>query len=395
MNKWIRYDGLKLGVVCMLVVGIAALTACNGGATGSSGSTDTSSSASTNPPSSSESSADSGARPGTLGSSFEEIVRLAGEEKEMVWWGNTPDEVQKETLLKAFNEQFGIDANIEIVDLGNGDIAPRLVTESVGGQRTVSATNLTQPLLRPLVEQGNIVEKIDYVGLFGGHINKIQESNDNVIEEIQGYGLDGRHIVYGIAYNTNLLSEEAVPKTWDELVEPQWSGKIAIDSELSPLARLAGVLTHEEIMEYAQQFYDNRPNFGRGSSSVVNKVVTGETPLAILSLAPAINAKNSGAPVDIVFPTPLSQVNTIVYFVPQGAPAPNLGALWVAWLSSEGLDLIAYDGAAKARQGEAGPFAEYLEKNNLNPPVESTDDVLEQEVLKQALADFMADKVTE
>ena len=35
-----------------------------------------------------------------------------------------------------------------------------------------------------------------------------------------------------IAYNTNLVPKEHTPKSWDDLLDPKWKSKIAMDEEM-------------------------------------------------------------------------------------------------------------------------------------------------------------------
>ncbi len=41
-----------------------------------------------------------------------------------------------------------------------------------------------------------------------------------------GYYVGTEMFVLGFAYNTELVSEEEAPKTWDDLLDPKWEGKI-------------------------------------------------------------------------------------------------------------------------------------------------------------------------
>ncbi len=81
-----------------------------------------------------------------------------------------------------------------------------------------------------------------------------------------------------IAYNTNKLKPEEAPKTWKDLTDPKWKGKIAMPNPmLSGTAYVAvGALADKYGWEYFDQLRENGIRVEEGNSAIQNKLLTGE-----------------------------------------------------------------------------------------------------------------------
>ncbi len=111
---------------------------------------------------------------------------------------------------------------------------------------------------------------------------------------------------YSIAYNTRLVPPDQVPKTYDDLLDPRWRGKLAWrigSSSGTPLfltnIRLAR--GEEKATEYFRKLATQKIiNFGSGSArTLVDRVIAGEFPIALNIFAhhPLIS-RAKGAPVN-------------------------------------------------------------------------------------------------
>lgn len=308
----------------------------------------------------------SAAKKNAVGPNFDEIVKLAGKEGKLVLWASTPKEEAVQELVKEFNKKFGLDIKVERVAVSAGDVAARLIAEKRGGKHTVDVSIVSEPAI-PAMVKNDVVEKIDWEGLFGAKLPGLKGAANNLVNDNKGYGLEFRHLVYGIAYNTKKVSEKDVPKKWAELTDPKWKRKITVDSQLSPLARLAPIIGVDGVMRLAKDLIKNEPIYANGTTNAVQKVVSGEASIGVVALNTALGEKAKGAPIELIHPEPLSMVATQMVFVVKNAPHPNAAKLWTAWLASEGMKTkaIIEEGSIRARAGEPGEFGEYFKKHNL------------------------------
>jgi iron(III) transport system substrate-binding protein len=301
---------------------------------------------------------------------FDTIKAAAEKEGKIVVWHNTPKQNTTDALAAAFNKRFGMNIEVERVSVPGGSISSRLMTEKRGGKFTVDVFIATDRHL-PLMVKNGLVEKVDWVKTFGGpgkiDAALLENAADHIIPEFVGYGLEFRHSVFGIAYNTKILSEDEIPTTWEGLTDPKWKNKMVVDAGLSPLARLAPVIGHDAVLDLARKMVANRPIYSDGQPSSAKKIVSGEAPLGILTLSSALDERHKGAPIDLAFPEPQAIISQQVLYVTKGGPHPNLAKLWAAWLASEGMnnpDMVKA-GILRAWPGSPGEFGEYYSKHHL------------------------------
>jgi ABC-type Fe3+ transport system substrate-binding protein len=154
---------------------------------------------------------------------------------------------------------------------------------------------------------------------------------------------------FSIAYNTRLVPSDQVPKTYDDLLDPRWRGKLAWrigTSSGTPLFLTSIRLSRGEAKakEYFQKLATQKVvNFGAGSArTLVDRVIAGEFPIALNIFAhhPLIS-RAKGAPVNsqLMDPVP-STAGTMI--IPRGARNPHAALLLAEFiLSQEGQQILA------------------------------------------------------
>jgi len=165
----------------------------------------------------------------------------------------------------------------------------------------------------------------------------------------RGNWVSSRISYFGMAYNTKLVPPDQVPKTYDDLLDPKWKGKIAWrigTSSGTPLFITTIRLSRGEdkAQEYFAKLAEQKIiNFGSGSArTLVDRVIAGEIPIALNIFAhhPLIS-KAKGAPVNTVLFEPVpSTAGTMV--VPKGVRHPHAAMLLADFiLSKEGQEIFA------------------------------------------------------
>ena len=147
---------------------------------------------------------------------------------------------------------------------------------------------------------------------------------------------------YCMAYNTELVSAADVPKTYEELLDPKWKGKISwrIGSESGTPLFITNLRTawgEEKADDYLQKLAANEiVNFGAGSArTLVDRVIAGEYAMAlnIFCHHPLISARD-GAPVASQLMSPVPST-TATLLIPKGTRHPYAAALFTDFLLSE------------------------------------------------------------
>jgi ABC-type Fe3+ transport system substrate-binding protein len=154
---------------------------------------------------------------------------------------------------------------------------------------------------------------------------------------------------FSIAYNTKLVPPNDVPKTFQDLLNPKWKGKMVWrigTSSGAPLfiTNLRLAWGEAKAMDYFRKLAGQKiVNFGSGSArTLVDRTLAGEYAIALNIFAhhPLIS-KQAGAPVDSRLMDPVA-ATTATMGVVVGAHHPNAALLLVDFiLSPEGQKIMA------------------------------------------------------
>ncbi len=154
---------------------------------------------------------------------------------------------------------------------------------------------------------------------------------------------------FALGYNTKLVPIDKVPKSYDDLLDPMWKGKLSWRIESASgtplfITNLRLAWGEDRARAYLKKLAEQKiVNFGSGSArTLVDRVMAGEYPIAMNIFAhhPQIS-KQKGAPVDTKLLEPTATTaGTMV--VPKGVRHPY-GAMLLAdfLLSKDGQALLA------------------------------------------------------
>ncbi|MBB4689280.1 ABC transporter substrate-binding protein [Amycolatopsis jiangsuensis] len=138
------------------------------------------------------------------------------------------------------------------------------------------------------------------------------------------------------AYNTTKVEPADIPKTWDDLLAPRWSGgRVAADSpaQFMTVWGLDPARTEAGALSWAKKFAAQTPHYTPTVNEAEALVESGQASIGTSLVNLVLQAKAKGAPVDIAPLSPTSASEAYLY-VPKGAPHPAAGALLTSFLSS-------------------------------------------------------------
>lgn len=158
-----------------------------------------------------------------------------------------------------------------------------------------------------------------------------------------------------IAYNTQMVKRNEVPKTDEDLLNPKWKGKIAMDpTKPEWFAWKLKRLGDEKGLAYMKKLGAQQFKLYPGLSLITNLLAAGEFPLVLNTyLHNAEEIKRKGGPVDWIAQDPI-----FTKFQPLGIGAkashPNAAKLFADFMfSEEGQKIIASFGRLPTRRGVA------------------------------------------
>ena len=144
------------------------------------------------------------------------------------------------------------------------------------------------------------------------------------------------------AYNTNLVKKADLPKTFADLLDPKWKGKIALEADDSDwFAALVGALGEEKGLKLFRDIAaTNGFSVRKGHTLLTNLVSAGEVPLALTVFNyTAEQFKKKGAPIDwFAMPPIVSMPNSIA--IAANAPRPNAAILFFDFMLSDAQNIL-------------------------------------------------------
>jgi ABC-type Fe3+ transport system substrate-binding protein len=200
-----------------------------------------------------------------------------------------------------------------------------------------------------LFDGSNTVFLLEDAGLVAEYRPKAASSWPADLRDPKGHWTALNLFYWTSAYNTDLVPESEAPKTYADLLDPKWKGKIAWTYDLTSggppgfVHNILATFGQEKGMAYLRTFAAQEPvTIPAAQRVVLDKVISGEYPLAVMILNyHATISAAQGAPVRWIKMEPLLESMSLVSVV-KDAPHPNAARLFVEFmLSDEGQQVMA------------------------------------------------------
>ncbi len=141
-----------------------------------------------------------------------------------------------------------------------------------------------------------------------------------------------------ILYNTDLVGEDEIPTTWEDLADPKWQGQVLMADLEEQVWHLGvyGTVIEEFGEEWAEGFMANEPRvIAGGVAPITELIAAGEAAVAPIGFAPIAEAvKASGAPIDYTTPDPQTSVPAFMT-VNSEAENPNAARLLYHYMHTQ------------------------------------------------------------
>ena len=234
-------------------------------------------------------------------------------------------------LVSAFERRYGIKVNVW--RSGKNNVLRRAVDEARAGRFDVDVVHNPSPEME-LLHRERLLQEV-----------RSPYQRELIPEAVAPHRewAGPRVYVFVQAYNTAKVKREELPKTFADLLDPRWKGKIAIEAKeqewfytlVHEMGEEAGIAFFRELVA------KNGLTVRNGNALLNNLVVAGDIPLALTlySYLPE-QSRRAGAPIDWIALKP-----TIAYTdgigVIRRAPHPNAAVLFYDFVLSDGQQLLA------------------------------------------------------
>src|SRR5581483_919088 len=172
-------------------------------------------------------------------------------------------------------------------------------------------------------------------------------------------------------YNTQKVTGADIPKSWDDVLDPKWQGKIAVDGRGTFMGVFAAIpeLGQDKGLEFARKLAAQKPLFQSSQSAVEPMVISGQVLIGTDVVSSFLAAQKKGAPIEIAPISPIHASASFAY-VPNGAPHPNAAQLLVSWLGSPAgqaeLDKAGYSALGSCSDSKQSTLTAALCSRNLD-----------------------------
>ena len=153
-----------------------------------------------------------------------------------------------------------------------------------------------------------------------------------------------RALLCVIGYNTNLVKAEDAPKSYADLLDPKWAGKIvkAHPGFSGTIMTATFQIARELGWEYFEKLAKQRVMQVQSSTDPPKKLALGER--AVMADGPdygVVLQKEAGNPVEVVYPAEGAPMITCPEALFRNAPNPNAARLFLSFVfSAEGQQVI-------------------------------------------------------
>ena len=226
-------------------------------------------------------------------------------------------------IVKPFEDRYGV--KVTVWRAGTDKVLQRSVTETKAGKHDFDAVHFGAPEMEALWREKVLrpVESPSHKDLQPGSVPPHKAWAATILS------------VWVQAYNTNAVKKSELPKTYRDLLDPRWKGKLGIevknDDWFATIVHLMG--GEKQGIEFFEKLVaTNGISPRQGHTLLNNMVVSGEVPMAltVYNYMPE-QAKKKGAPIDWIALEPaVARANAVG--VAAKAPHPNAALLFYEYL---------------------------------------------------------------
>jgi iron(III) transport system substrate-binding protein len=234
-------------------------------------------------------------------------------------------------IIEAFEKKYGV--KVQLWRGSSEDILRRAVTEHRGGRDDVDVAETAGTEMEGLRRE-----------------QLLQEMTSPVFADLIPQAVmprrpwvTSRLSIFTAAFNTALITPADAPKSYDDLTDPKWKGKLGIEADDGNwFMSVAGAMGEDKAGALFRKIVaTNGISVRKGHTLLSNLVVAGEVPLALTAYGYRVNElKAKGAPIDgVVLPPAVALPTGIAVFA--HAPHPNAAVLFTDFFLSDGQRILA------------------------------------------------------
>ncbi len=245
----------------------------------------------------------------------------------------------QEAQLKALKDGFTAkypNIKMDYYFAGTGKVVTKIATENQSGQVAADVIWVGDP--------GNYIS-FKEKGILAQYESPEAENIGAKFKDPEGYYTGARLVVAGFGYNTNLVTPEEAPKTWDDLLKPEWKDQIIITdpgSSGTSFYAISALLNHEDYgFEFFEKLKEHGAELESGTTATHNKIAAGAYKVGLCLDYVSKNLAKDGATIGFKYPEEnLISITSPIALIEGAANEANGKLLYDYILSTEGQQIL-------------------------------------------------------
>ncbi len=242
-------------------------------------------------------------------------------------------------LAEGYNKHYGLNVNVQFTPGASmPQMVGRVAQEVQAGRPTATDLVVAYASSMLVAAQANALAPVEWASW-------APNVQDPQLVTGGGIGVAFQSSLAGISYNTSRLRGDLVPHTLQDLLKPEYKGRVAS----TPYAAYFDLLSTDELwgrertFDYVSRLAEQAAGLIRCNET--ERLISGEFDALALdcSQSDTFKAKAQGAPLDYVVPTDAPLLLYLYIGVPKTAPHPNAAKLWVNYLLSREAQDVLYE----------------------------------------------------
>jgi len=249
---------------------------------------------------------------------WSKVVDAARKEGKLLIYTASTGSVPHKKVIQAFEAKYGI--KVDLLEARASEVRERVRVEQSAGRFLGDVHHNGSTTTWLMTRDGN----------FQPHGPIPNVKNVEAAYEPDDIKIPAEVISYGVLVNRNLVKADDEPKSWKDLLDPKWAGKILSDDyrALGGGAVFFVVMQNTFGRDYHEKLAAQKPVFSRDILNSERRVARGEYPLYLpFNLQNLNNLK--GLPVKALVPAEGRPFVRFDLTVLKNAPRPNAARLFL------------------------------------------------------------------
>jgi iron(III) transport system substrate-binding protein len=265
--------------------------------------------------------------PMTAQADMKALEEAAKKEGELTWYVAHYTSEGAEELGATFTKLYGVKVNVVRT---TAQVAYQRLTQDIkNGQTVCDVFSSTDPgHYARLAPEGKFEKYVPE------NSSKISEVFRNIDPNGFFHTTSAGQVV--LSYNTSKVKAEEAPKSWKDLLDPKWKGKVSTGHPAFSGYVGTWVYAMKKMYgwKYFEQLEKNKPQIGRSINDTVTALNAGERQVAAGADGSTLFSAARGNPLAVNYPTDGSVLIVAPSAIVKGTKHPNAARLFMEFLMS-------------------------------------------------------------